>query len=158
MKIDSLCLTVEILQQHGSFLLVNQTFPHKVKPDECLWSLVGEHVQVCTFHWNDGNFRGFYSYSCIDFPKVNLEKKDEQWWDRLFSSDPPIDTKKIDTAEMASELSQEEHMKIEELMVNQEKRQQFPSVIWKLFSDFVKNENVIEKQRCCVIQCLSHFS
>ena len=49
-KIDSLCLTVEILQQHGSFLLVNQTFPHKVKPDECLWSLVGEHVQVCTFH------------------------------------------------------------------------------------------------------------
>jgi hypothetical protein len=30
---------------------------------------------------------------------------------------------------MASELSQEEHMKIEELMVNQEKRQQFPSVI-----------------------------
>ena len=59
---------------------------------------------------------------------------------------------------MASELSQEEHMKIEELMVNQEKRQQFPSVIWKLFSDFVKNENVIEKQICCVIQCLSHFS
>jgi hypothetical protein len=49
-KIDSLRLTVEILQQHGSFLLVNQTFPHKVKPDECLWSLVGEHVQVYTFH------------------------------------------------------------------------------------------------------------
>jgi hypothetical protein len=30
---------------------------------------------------------------------------------------------------MASELSQEEHMKIEELMVNQEKRQQFSSAI-----------------------------
>jgi hypothetical protein len=42
-------------------------------------------------------------------------------------------------------------MKIEELMVNQEKRQQFPSVIWKLlFSDFVANENVIEKQICCM--------
>ncbi len=35
---------------------------------------------------------------------------------------------------MASELSQEEHMKIEELMVNQEKRQQFSSAIWQFFS------------------------
>lgn len=56
-----------------------------------------------------------------------MEKKEEQWWDRLFTSDPPINTKEIDTTVTASDLSQEEHMKIEELVLNQEKRQQFSS-------------------------------
>jgi len=45
-KIDSLHLKVEALQQSGCCVLVDQTFPHKVKPDECIWSLVGKHVQV----------------------------------------------------------------------------------------------------------------
>ena len=47
----------------------------------------------------------------------------------MFTSDPPFNTKKIDTTVMASDLSQEEHMKIEELMVNQERRQQFSSPV-----------------------------
>ena len=45
-KIDPLHLKVEILQESGNCVLVDQTFSHQVKPDECLWSLVGEHVQV----------------------------------------------------------------------------------------------------------------
>ncbi|KAI9561864.1 hypothetical protein GHT06_012826 [Daphnia sinensis] len=99
-KIDPLRLQVATVGHNGSFVLIDQTFPHKVKPDECLWSLDGEYVQV------------------------SLEKKEERWWDRLFSSDPPIDTKKIDTVVMTSDLSQEEHMKVEELIVNQGRRQQ----------------------------------
>ncbi|XP_057376422.1 nudC domain-containing protein 3-like [Daphnia carinata] len=100
-KIDPLHLQVATVGQEGSCVLIDQTFPHRVIPDECLWSFDGEHVQV------------------------NLEKKEERWWDRLFSSDPPIDTKKIDTVIMTSDLSQEEHMKVEELIVNQGTRQQF---------------------------------
>ncbi|KAK4003488.1 hypothetical protein OUZ56_005249 [Daphnia magna] len=104
-KIDPLHLWVATVGHDGSFVLIDQTFPHRVIPDECLWSLDGEYVQV------------------------NLEKKEECWWDRLFSSDPPIDTKKIDTVIMTSDLSQEEHMKVEELIVNQGRRQQFSNVI-----------------------------
>lgn len=60
-------------------------------------------------------------------PKIHLEKNEERWWDRLFSTDPPIDTKKIDTMVMASELSQEDHMRIEELVVNQKRNIHPPS-------------------------------
>lgn len=104
-KIDPLHLWVATVGHDGSFVLIDQTFPHRVIPDECLWSLDGEYVQV------------------------NLEKKEECWWDRLFSSDPPIDTKKIDTVIMTSDLSQEEHMKVEELIVNQGRRQQFSNLL-----------------------------
>lgn len=75
--------------------------------------------------------------------KINLEKKEERWWDRLFLSDPPINTSKIDTTMMASDLGQEEHMKIAELMANQERRQQFTAVTFVyLFSHLFQTSHL----------------
>ena len=65
--------------------------------------------------------------------QVNLEKNEHRWWDCLFTGDPPINVKTLDTAVSTSELSQEDHMKIEELIAGQDKRQSvstIPNVIW----------------------------
>lgn len=52
-----------------------------------------------------------------------MEKSENRWWDRLFIDDPPINVQTLDTAVNTSELSQEDHMKIQELVVGQDKRQ-----------------------------------
>ncbi|KZR99893.1 putative NudC domain-containing protein, partial [Daphnia magna] len=44
-KIDPLHLWVATVGHDGNFVLIDQTFPHRVIPDECLWSLDGEYVQ-----------------------------------------------------------------------------------------------------------------
>jgi hypothetical protein len=45
-----------------------------------------------------------------------LEKSEERWWDRLFTSDPAINTRTIDTTISTCELDPAEQMKIEELV------------------------------------------
>jgi len=81
-------------------LLLEKVFPYTVSKNDSIWSLIpGEYIQI------------------------NLEKSENRWWDRLFIDDPPINVQTLDTAVNTSELSQEDHMKIQELVVGQDKRQ-----------------------------------
>ncbi|GLH02927.1 NudC domain-containing protein 3 [Gryllus bimaculatus] len=54
--------------------------------------------------------------------QIHLEKQQERWWDALFISEPKIDLQKIDASRPMEDLSQEEQMKIQELMWNQERK------------------------------------
>jgi len=86
-------------------LLLEKLFPYKVSKTESLWSLIpGNYVQI------------------------NLEKNEDRWWDRLFTDDPPINVQALDTTVNTSELSQEDHMKIQELVVGQDRRQNIAAV------------------------------
>ena len=57
-----------------------------------------------------------------------MEKNEDRWWDRLFTDDPPINVQALDTTVNTSELSQEDHMKIQELVVGQDRRQNIAAV------------------------------
>ncbi|XP_049802354.1 nudC domain-containing protein 3-like [Schistocerca nitens] len=70
-----------------------------VNREECIWSLVpGQYVQI------------------------HLEKTKERWWEALLKSEPKIDLTQIDASRPMDELSEEEHMKIEELMWNEQRK------------------------------------
>ncbi|XP_022185736.2 nudC domain-containing protein 3 [Nilaparvata lugens] len=63
-----------------------------------------------------------WSLSPGDFILINCEKQSERWWDGLLVSEPKIDSTKIDSSRPMSDLSEEEQMKIQELMWNQEQK------------------------------------
>lgn len=52
--------------------------------------------------------------------QINIEKKEKQWWDRLFLCDPSIDVKKIDTSELESQLTDHDRWKIQEVVSKNE--------------------------------------
>jgi len=104
-NIEPTRLKVETNHDGVKNVLLEKTFPFKILKNESIWSLVpGEYVQV------------------------NLEKNEHRWWDCLFTGDPPINVKTLDTAVSTSELSQEDHMKIEELIAGQDKRQSVSTI------------------------------
>ncbi|KAK7794130.1 hypothetical protein R5R35_012616 [Gryllus longicercus] len=79
--------------------LLEKELSWKTNKDESVWSLVsGQYIQI------------------------HLEKQQERWWDALFISEPKIDLQKIDASRPMEDLSQEEQMKIQELMWNQERK------------------------------------
>ncbi len=133
-KIDPHHLKIENQSNEEWRSIIDHSFPHKISVADSVWSLhPGELIQVTNLKKNSNHFFSHVPF----FFKVNLEKKEERWWDRLFTTDPPIDVKAIDTAVPASDLSQEEHMKIEELMVGQEARKRNnPTVIFLDYSHF----------------------
>lgn len=50
-KIEPLHLKIEHCSDDAWQILIDQSFPHKVAVDECIWSLVpGEHIQVNPIH------------------------------------------------------------------------------------------------------------
>lgn len=53
-----------------------------------------------------------------------LQKSREKWWDALLVSEEKIDLSKIDAAKPMEDLAEDEQMKIQELMWNQERKRQ----------------------------------
>lgn len=79
--------------------MLDKSLPHKVNRKESVWSLIpGDHIHM------------------------SLEKAEERWWDRLFTCDPPIDTRAIDTTTEPSNLHPADQMKFEELLLNEQRR------------------------------------
>jgi len=69
-----------------------------------------------------------------------LQKEKERWWTALIEGEEPIDIKNIEAVRPMEELSEEEQMKIQELMWNQERKQQgLPT------SDEMKMRSTLEK-------------
>jgi hypothetical protein len=53
---------------------------------------------------------------------VYLEKSKERWWDALLVSEEKIDLTNIDASKPMEDLAEDEQMKIQELMWNQERK------------------------------------
>ncbi|XP_075230890.1 nudC domain-containing protein 3 [Lycorma delicatula] len=80
--------------------LVDGELSYKVNKEDSIWSLSpGQQISI---HW---------------------EKSEERWWDAVLTSEPKLDTKKLDASRPMTELSEEEQMKVEELMWNEERKQ-----------------------------------
>ncbi|KDR10273.1 NudC domain-containing protein 3 [Zootermopsis nevadensis] len=56
--------------------------------------------------------------------QVHFEKTKERWWDAVLLSEPKIDLSNIDATRPMEDLGQDEQMKIQELMWNQERKRQ----------------------------------
>lgn len=81
--------------------LFSGMFPRPVKQDETVWTLTpGKSIQI------------------------HLEKAKECWWDRLVQSEPKISLQQIDATRPFSELSQEEQMKLNEVVWNDYQKSQ----------------------------------
>ncbi|KAJ4443256.1 hypothetical protein ANN_04924 [Periplaneta americana] len=96
-------MSVAVKEEGGSAwtTLMSGKLCWRTNKDESIWSLeAGKHVQV------------------------HLEKSQERWWDSLLVSEPKIDLSKIDATRSMDDLAQDEQMKIQELMWNQERKQQ----------------------------------
>jgi hypothetical protein len=55
---------------------------------------------------------------------VYLEKSTQRWWDALLVSEEKIDLSNIDATKPMEDLADDEQMKIQELMWNQERKRQ----------------------------------
>ncbi|RUS89812.1 hypothetical protein EGW08_002424 [Elysia chlorotica] len=58
-----------------------------------------------------------------EFVHINLEKKQERWWERVFIGESGINTRKIDCSRPMTDLDDEAQAKIEEMMFNQRQKQ-----------------------------------
>ncbi|GFO02309.1 nudc domain-containing protein 3-like [Plakobranchus ocellatus] len=58
-----------------------------------------------------------------EFVHINLEKKQERWWERVFLGEAGINTRKIDCSRPMTDLDDEAQAKIEEMMYNQRQKQ-----------------------------------
>uniref|UniRef100_A0A2C9KRN4 CS domain-containing protein n=1 Tax=Biomphalaria glabrata TaxID=6526 RepID=A0A2C9KRN4_BIOGL len=58
-----------------------------------------------------------------EFVHINLEKKQERWWEHVFVDEPKINTRKIDCSRPMTDLDDEAQAKIEEMMYNQRQKQ-----------------------------------
>jgi len=54
--------------------------------------------------------------------QVNLEKKEERWWEAVFVDEPKINTRKIDCSRPITDLDDEAQAKIEEMMYNERQK------------------------------------
>ncbi|KAG7167712.1 nudC domain-containing protein 3-like [Homarus americanus] len=98
-------------------MLLTGKFPHSIKVEESLWSLVpGEHISI------------------------HLEKSEERWWDKLLTSEDSIDLKKINAERDYASLPQEDRQKIQEFLWNKQQQDQ-----GKPTSDHLKMESVLRE-------------
>ncbi|KAK3089970.1 hypothetical protein FSP39_008118 [Pinctada imbricata] len=75
--------------------VINEDLTWDINKEESMWSLVpSQHVHI------------------------NLEKKQERWWEGLLISEPKISVRKIDASRPMSDLDNESQAKIEEMMYN----------------------------------------
>nr|CAD7461322.1 unnamed protein product [Timema tahoe] len=92
-------LSVAVLDSGQWSTLLAGELSWKVNKEESVWTLVpGNEINI------------------------HLEKSQERWWDSLLVSEPKIDLKHIDACRPMDDLPQEEQMKIQELMWNEERK------------------------------------
>ncbi|XP_059179649.1 nudC domain-containing protein 3-like isoform X2 [Physella acuta] len=94
-------ITVKKLEQDGTWSdLVNDDLSWEINMEDSMWTLnPGEYVHI------------------------NLEKRQERWWENVFVGEPKINTQKIDCSRPMTDLDDEAQAKIEEMMYNQRQKQ-----------------------------------
>ncbi|CAG5134483.1 unnamed protein product [Candidula unifasciata] len=94
-------IRVSALTDDGSWSnLVDGDLSWEVNTEESMWTLIpGEFVHI------------------------NLEKKQERWWEHVFVDEPKINTRKIDCSRPMTDLDDEAQAKIEEMLFNQRQKQ-----------------------------------
>jgi hypothetical protein len=61
-------------------------------------------------------------YHLTNFLKINLEKVDERWWEKLLQSEEKIDLKGIHPEKPFAELDEESQAKIKQLMHDEKQK------------------------------------
>ncbi|XP_052266202.1 nudC domain-containing protein 3-like isoform X2 [Dreissena polymorpha] len=78
---------------------VNGDLPWEINKEECMWTLnPGENIHI------------------------NMEKKEERWWDCFLTDEPKINVRKIDASRPMTDLDDEAQSKIEEMMYNDRRK------------------------------------
>uniref|UniRef100_A0A2C9KWC7 CS domain-containing protein n=1 Tax=Biomphalaria glabrata TaxID=6526 RepID=A0A2C9KWC7_BIOGL len=94
-------ISVQIQETDSSWRdVVNNDISWEINTEESMWTL------------NPG-----------EFVHINLEKKQERWWEHVFVDEPKINTRKIDCSRPMTDLDDEAQAKIEEMMYNQRQKQ-----------------------------------
>ncbi|ESP03847.1 hypothetical protein LOTGIDRAFT_110519 [Lottia gigantea] len=84
---------------NDTVILLDDNLTWEIQKEESIWSLVpGEHIHI------------------------NLEKKEERWWESLVVSEPKINVRKIDCSRPMTDLDQEAQSKIGEMMFNEQQK------------------------------------
>ncbi|XP_068631731.1 nudC domain-containing protein 3 [Battus philenor] len=86
------------VQIRNGDVIIKDCLPYKIKPGDSFWSI------------SEGKLL------------IHLEKVQERWWDRLLSSEEPIDLNKIDASRPLDELPEDHIAKVRELQWNQEQK------------------------------------
>ncbi|XP_049869174.1 nudC domain-containing protein 3 [Pectinophora gossypiella] len=97
-------------------VLIKDSFLHKVKPDESIWSI------------SEGKIL------------IHLEKVQERWWNKLLNKEEPIDLSKIDCSRPLYELPDDHIAKVRELQWNQEQKMKGLQT-----SDQLRNMEILRK-------------
>ncbi|GFR93941.1 NudC domain-containing protein 3-like [Elysia marginata] len=93
-------LSVSCQEGSGFSELISGELEWEVKAEDSMWTL-----------------------SPGEFVHINLEKKQERWWERVFVGESGINTRKIDCSRPMTDLDDEAQAKIEEMMFNQRQKQ-----------------------------------
>jgi len=110
---------------------------HIVKGKQVKVTIKAKHLQVATLDadgqwtelvtgdlaWDVNKEESMWTLSPGEFVHVNLEKKQERWWENVFPDEPKINTRKIDCSRPMEDLDDEAQAKIEEMMYNQRQKQ-----------------------------------
>ncbi|XP_048758289.2 nudC domain-containing protein 3-like [Ostrea edulis] len=79
--------------------IVNGDLPWEINKEESMWTLVPkEHVHI------------------------NLEKREERWWEAVLTTEEKISVRKIDASRPMTDLDDEAQAKIEEMMYNEQQK------------------------------------
>lgn len=117
-EIDKKHIKVSHKTDSGSWLeVVNDDLPWEINKEESMWTLVPkEHVHI------------------------NLEKREERWWESVLTSEEKISVRKIDASRPMTDLDDEAQAKIAEMMYNeQQKRMGKPTSQEQKVQDILKD-------------------
>lgn len=117
-EIDKKHIKVSHKTDSGSWLqVVNDDLPWEINKEESMWTLVPkEHVHI------------------------NLEKREERWWESVLTSEEKISVRKIDASRPMTDLDEEAQAKIAEMMYNeQQKRMGKPTSQEQKVQDILKD-------------------
>ncbi|CAH2037787.1 unnamed protein product, partial [Iphiclides podalirius] len=104
------------VQCNNGEVIIKDSLPYKIKAFDSVWSV------------SEGKLL------------IHLEKVQERWWDKLLTSEEPIDLAKIDASRPLDELPEDHIAKVRELQWNQEQKLKgLPT------SDEIRNLKILKK-------------
>lgn len=114
--------TKSIDQQNWS-TIIEDKFQWKIKPEESTWSLFpADHIHVI-YKIKLRKIIVQIKKKKKTSLKINVEKVEERWWEKLLENEEKLDMKNINPEKPITDLEQEAQVKIQQLMYDQHRKQ-----------------------------------